>query len=69
MGFRQRPHDPSSTIQGIFSLKSLSQFIKCTPCSTVEIYLSNDLPLICCYDVASLGSIKLCLCLLIVSNI
>ena len=70
MGFRQRPHDPSSIIQGIFSLKSLSQFIKCTPlCSTVEIYLSNDLPLICSYDVASLGSIKLCLCPLIVSNI
>lgn len=62
MEFTQRPNDPSSVVQGIFSLKSLSQFIKCTPlCSTVEIYLSNDLPLICSYDVASLGSIKLCL--------
>lgn len=62
MGFTQRPTDPSSVIQGIFSLKSLSQFIKCTPlCNTVEIYLSNDLPLICSYDVASLGDIKLCL--------
>lgn len=62
MGFTQRPSDPSCVVQGIFSLKSLSQFIKCTPlCSTVEIYLSNDLPLICSYDVASLGSIKLCL--------
>jgi proliferating cell nuclear antigen len=62
MEFTQRPQDPSSVVQGIFSLKSLSQFIKCTPlCSTVEIYLSNDLPLICSYDVASLGSIKLCL--------
>lgn len=70
MGFRQRPADPSSIIQGIFSLKSLSQFIKCTPlCSTVEIYLMNDLPLICSYDVASLGSIKLCLCPLNVSSI
>jgi proliferating cell nuclear antigen len=62
MGFTQRPNDPSSVIQGLFSLKSLSQFIKCTPlCTTVEIYLSNDLPLICSYDVASLGDIKLCL--------
>ena len=70
MGFKQRPDNPSSVVQGIFSLKSLSQFIKCTPlCSTVEIYLSNDLPLICSYDVASLGSIKLCLCPLIVTNI
>ena len=69
MEFTQRPHDPSIVVQGIFSLKSLSQFIKCTPlCSTVEIYLSNDLPLICSYDVASLGSIKLCLSSLI-SNI
>jgi proliferating cell nuclear antigen len=62
MNFTQRPNDPSSVVQGVFSLKSLSQFIKCTPlCSTVEIYLSNDMPLICSYDVASLGSIKLCL--------
>jgi proliferating cell nuclear antigen len=62
MAFNKRPEDPSSVIQGIFSLKSLSQFIKCTPlCTTVEIYLSNDMPLICSYDVASLGDIKLCL--------
>lgn len=62
MEFTQRPDDPSSIVQGIFSLRSLSQFIKCTPlCSTVEIYLSNNLPLICSYDVASLGDIKLCL--------
>jgi proliferating cell nuclear antigen len=62
MNIIQRPDDPSNVIQGIFSLKSLSQFIKCTPlCTVVEIYLSNDLPLICSYDVASLGDIKLCL--------
>lgn len=49
-------------IQGEFSLKSLSHFIKCTPlCSHLEMYLGNDLPLIVKYDVASLGSIKLCL--------
>jgi proliferating cell nuclear antigen len=64
-----RPNDPSSVVQGILLLKSLSQFIKCTPlCSTVEIYLSYDMPLFCSYDVASLGSIKLCLSPLLSQN-
>ena len=54
--------DASVVIQGEFSLKSLSHFIKCTPlCSHLEMYLGNDLPLIVKYDVASLGVIKLCL--------
>ena len=61
MEFINRPDD-SVVIQGEFSLKSLSHFIKCTPlCSHLEMYLGNDLPLIVKYDVASLGSIKLCL--------
>lgn len=54
--------DATVVIQGEFSLKSLSHFIKCTPlCSHLEIYLGNDLPLIVKYDVASLGEIRLCL--------
>lgn len=61
MEFIQKP-DASVVIQGEFSLKSLSHFIKCTPlCSHLEMYLGNNLPLIVKYDVASLGSIKLCL--------
>ena len=49
-------------IQGEFSLKNLSYFIKCTNlCSQIEIYLENDIPLIVKYNVASLGEIKLCL--------
>jgi len=61
MNFIQKA-DPSVIIQGEFSLKSLSHFIKCTPlCSHLEMYLGNDLPLIVKYDVASLGEIKLCL--------
>jgi len=61
MNFLQKP-DASVVIQGEFSLKSLSHFIKCTPlCSHLEMYLGNDLPLIVKYDVASLGEIKLCL--------
>jgi len=54
--------DSSKIIQGEFSLKNLGYFIKCTNlCSQIELYLENDLPLVVKYDVASLGSIKLCL--------
>tara|TARA_B100001769_G_scaffold271658_2_gene264813 strand:- start:1432 stop:2271 length:840 start_codon:yes stop_codon:yes gene_type:complete len=50
----------SKIIQGEFSLKNLSYFIKCTNlCNSIEIYLENDLPLIVKYNVASLGEIKL----------
>jgi proliferating cell nuclear antigen len=49
-------------IQGVFKLKYLVHFTKCTNLSnTVEIYLKNDYPLIVKYAVASLGEIKLCL--------
>ena len=49
-------------IQGNFSLKNLSYFIKCTNlCNQIEMYLENDLPLVVKYSVASLGDIKLCL--------
>lgn len=61
MEFVQKP-DASTVIQGEFSLKSLSHFIKCTPlCSHLEMYLGNDMPLIIRYHVASLGQISLCL--------
>ncbi len=61
MGFIQK-QDSSKIIQGEFSLKNLGYFIKCTNlCPQVEMYLANDLPLVVKYDVASLGSIKLCL--------
>ena len=61
MNFINKP-DASVVVQGEFSLKSLSHFIKCTPlCSNLEIYIGNDLPLIVKYDVASLGTMKLCL--------
>jgi proliferating cell nuclear antigen len=61
MNFIQKP-DASVVIQGEFSLKSLSHFIKCTPlCSHLEMYLGNDMPLVVKYDVASLGVIRLAL--------
>lgn len=46
--------------QGVFNLKYLFMFTKCTNLSsTVEIHLRNDLPLIVEYGIASLGRIKL----------
>jgi proliferating cell nuclear antigen len=61
MGFVLK-QDSAKIIQGEFSLKNLGYFIKCTNlCSQIDVYLENDLPLVVKYDVASLGSIKLCL--------
>lgn len=49
-------------VQGIFNLKYLVLFTKCTNLSsTVEMYLKNDYPLLIKYTVASLGEIKLAL--------
>ena len=54
--------ETTKVIQGLFSLKNLGYFIKCTNlCSQIEMYLENDLPLVVKYSVASLGEIKLCL--------
>ena len=51
-----------SPIQGIFSLKYLLLFTKCTNlCNLIHMYIKNDYPLVIRYDVANLGHIKLCL--------
>jgi proliferating cell nuclear antigen len=61
MEFIQK-QSPTRVIQGEFSLKNLTYFIKCTNlCSHIEMYLENDIPLVVKYNVASLGEIKLCL--------
>jgi proliferating cell nuclear antigen len=61
MGFVTK-QDISKIIQGEFSLKNLGYFIKCTNlCPQIEVYLENDLPLVVKYNVASLGSIRMCL--------
>ncbi len=53
---------PDEVIQGVFSLKYLTLFTKCTNLSNnTEIFLKNDYPLIINYSVASLGAVKLCL--------
>ena len=54
--------NPDDIVQGIFALKHLVLFSKCTNlCNSIELYLKNDYPLILKYSVASLGDIKLCL--------
>ena len=49
-------------IQGVYNLKYLAMFTKCTNLNNVvEVYLKNNFPIILKYSVASLGEIKLCL--------
>ena len=61
MSFIQNSN-PEEVVQGIFALKHLVLFTKCTNlCQQIELYLKNDYPLIIKYQVASLGSVKLCL--------
>tara|TARA_B100001094_G_C18153829_1_gene785261 strand:+ start:853 stop:1653 length:801 start_codon:yes stop_codon:yes gene_type:complete len=59
----------NSIIQGIFNLKNLVMFTKCTNlCNQIKIFIKNDYPLIIIYDVASLGEIKLCLAPISINN-
>jgi proliferating cell nuclear antigen len=52
----------SEIVQGIFQLKHLVLFTKCTSlCPSIELYLKNDIPLILRYTVANLGEVKLVL--------
>jgi proliferating cell nuclear antigen len=51
-----------SIVKEEFNLKFLSYFIKCTNlCNNIELMIENDKPLVVEYQVASLGTIKLCL--------
>ena len=53
---------PELPIQGVFSLKYLTLFTKCTNlCNLIHLYIKNDYPLVIRYDLANLGHIKLCL--------
>jgi len=49
----------NKTATGLFNIKYLLLFIKSTNlCTTVEIYLKNEFPLILVYNVANLGKLK-----------
>jgi proliferating cell nuclear antigen len=58
----QRAGSSTEVVQGVFQLKHLVLFTKCTSiCPSVEMYLKNNYPLILKYEVANLGSVKLLL--------
>ena len=62
MSFIKKSDGDEEIVQGVFALKHLVLFTKCTNlCNSIEMYLKNDYPLIIQYSVASLGNIKLCL--------
>lgn len=63
-GVKVQKNSGSATeiVQGIFELKYLVMFTKCTNlCPTIEIYLRNDYPLVLRYMVANLGEVRLLL--------
>lgn len=54
--------DKHEIVQGIFELKYLTIFTKCTNlCNEVKLFLKNDYALIVKYQIAALGEIKLVL--------
>ena len=58
----QRTTKSNEIVQGVFQLKHLFLFTKCTNlCPAIEMYLKNDYPLIIRYTVASLGELKMVL--------
>jgi len=51
------------TASEVFNIKYLLLFTKSTNlCTTVEIYIKNEYPLILVYNVANLGKLQYCLC-------
>jgi proliferating cell nuclear antigen len=58
----QKSGSSNEIVQGVFQLKHLVLFTKCTSlCPSIEMYLKNDYPLILRYTVANLGEVKLVL--------
>jgi proliferating cell nuclear antigen len=54
--------DEHTIIQGIYELKALSLFSRCSSlCSTIELYIKNDSPLVIKYRIADMGSVHLIL--------
>ena len=62
LSIEQNTDNPNEIVQGLFELKYLIIFTRCTNlCNQVNLYLKNDYPLIIKYSVAALGEIKLVL--------
>ena len=55
-------NNSNEIVQGLFELKFLLIFTKCTNlCNQVILFLKNDYPIIVTYQIATLGEIKLVL--------
>ena len=62
VSIKRNSESEQEIIQGVFSLKYLSIFTKCTNlCNNVEIYLKNSYPIILVYQISNLGSVRLAL--------
>ena len=62
MRVQKTSNSTNEIVQGIFQLKHLVVFTKCTSlCPSIELCLRNDYPLILKYTVANLGEIRLVL--------
>lgn len=58
----QENQTENTVIQGVYELKSLSLFSRCsTLCPTIDLYIKNDSPLVIRYRVADMGSVHLIL--------
>lgn len=61
ISFKKLNENDDEIVQGIFSLKYLTMFSKCSNLSsTIQIYLKNNYPLILAYNVGTLGCIRCC---------
>lgn len=62
MKVQRTNRNTNEIVQGVFQLKHLVLFTKCTNlCPAIEMYLKNDFPLIIRQTVANLGEVKLVL--------
>ena len=62
LNIEQNTDNPDEIVQGLFELKYLIIFTRCTNlCNQVNLFLKNNYPLIIKYSVAALGEIKLVL--------
>jgi proliferating cell nuclear antigen len=61
-GVNIKNNSDQEIIQGVYNLKYLSTFTKCTNLSNiVEVFIKNSYPLVLSYQVANMGSIRLAL--------
>ena len=62
MSFLKKSDSSEEIVQGVFALKHLVLFTKCTNlCNSIEMYMKNNFPIVIKFTVGSLGCLKLAL--------